>query len=74
MERAGLLVLAERPSSHSSNGTAFSVLFITITATWPSGLRNAVARSASSVDVQATRRAPGRMNLDRWPMYQYELR
>jgi len=64
---AGPSYLITRPSTQSWNSSAWSVRFVRTTAIFPSGLRNAVARKSSLLDVQAMRRAPGRMKREKWP-------
>jgi hypothetical protein len=62
------LVSAALPSIYRKYGTSFSPLFITTTATLPSGLIKAVERSALRLGELTIRFAPGRMNLEKCPM------
>ena len=62
MERGGLFAGADIPRNFSANGMVFSERFMTTAAIRPSGFRNAVVSSSSSVEAQEMRRAPGRTN------------
>jgi hypothetical protein len=68
IECAGLLIFALCPASQKLNGTTASERLRTTTAILPSGFKNAVVSSLSVVDELMIRLAPGRMNLENWPM------
>src|SRR5688572_27021370 len=68
IERAGLVASAAWPSSQSEKATAASPLFITTTATVPSGFLNAVEMSELLLGELAIRFAPGLMNFEKCPI------
>jgi hypothetical protein len=68
MEWAGLSDLAARLFIQRKNGSSVSDKFITITAIFPSGFKNAVVNKLSVVEELMIRFAPGRINLEKWPM------
>ena len=73
IECAGLSTCAAWPATQRKYVTGLSPGFITTADTFPSGFTNAVDSSALRLGELTMRRAPGRTNYEKCPMYWSEL-